>query len=89
MFGTWVNTGEEVNFDAAKTKVVAVNNLYNKQWKMISASVKKSIGNYSCCPGETFPTVKFTYILERHSVTHAVVILAPALSKFIKNYIFF
>ncbi|XP_059617709.1 acetylcholine receptor subunit alpha-like 2 [Phlebotomus argentipes] len=82
-FGTWVQSGEEVNFVATKSSVDHSESLLNHDWKLLSVAVKRNSGNYACCPNQTFPTLMYEFMLERHESVFAVFLLVPTIGKFI------
>lgn len=80
-FGTWMHTGEEINYNAQKTSVFTSDARLHKDWKLNSARVEPQRGNFSCCPNQTFPSLKYTFSIERHSSSQVAMILTPAMSK--------
>ncbi|GAB0094325.1 Neurotransmitter-gated ion-channel ligand-binding domain [Sergentomyia squamirostris] len=86
-FGAWINTGEEINFFGAKNTVDSQDSLLNHDWKLLSITMKKNTGNYSCCPNQTFPSLRYNLILERHSSTYTVYLLIPTLVMVLINII--
>lgn len=80
-FGTWMNTGEEVNYNPEKVKVRSLAVAQHGQWKMLSSSVQKLSSSYKVQNGttSTYPSLKFSFVLERHSASLACVIVVPAI----------
>ncbi|CAO1304163.1 unnamed protein product [Diamesa serratosioi] len=70
IFGNWMKTGEEVNYQSERVKIVSKNVQENTSWKMLAATVRVNTGNYSEFKNVTFPSVKFTFVIERHSAMH-------------------
>lgn len=81
--GTWVNSGEEVDFKVLKS-VVAEDDLssQNMEWKLILATYRRNPGNFSETK-QTYPSLTFSFLMERHSASHAASILIPAISMFL------
>lgn len=79
--GTWVNSGEEIDYKILKI-IISDDELssQNLQWKMLRATYKRNPGNYSETK-QTYPSLTFTFLIERHAAEIAVTILIPAISK--------
>lgn len=80
--GTWVNSGDEIDYKVMKT-IISDDELssQNLEWKLLKATYKRNPGNYSETK-QTYPSLTFTFLIERHSGELAVTILIPAISKF-------
>lgn len=83
-FGAWINTGEEINFVPAKNSVETTDSLLNHEWKLVSISMKKHDGSYACCPNQTFPSLRYNFILERHASIFTVYLLIPTIGELTK-----
>lgn len=81
IFGNWMKTGEEVNYQNDRVKISTKNNQQNTQWKMLSADVRVNNGNYTEYKNVTFPSVKYTFIIERHSALHIAGYIVSAFGK--------
>lgn len=79
--GTWVNSGEEIDFKVLKS-VISENDLdsQSRQWRLIQATYRRNAGNFSETKS-TYPSLTFSFTIERHSATWAALILGPALRK--------
>lgn len=81
IFGHWMKTGEEVNYQNDRVKISSKNNQQNTQWKMLSAEVRVNNGNYSEHKSVTFPSIKYTFSIERHSAMHIAGYIVSAFGK--------
>lgn len=74
-----MNTGEELDYEREKTLLQLDDKLMDSKWKMVSGTVNKSTIVYLTKEKvrNTFPSIKFIFVLERHSALQAAAILAP------------
>lgn len=81
--GTWVNSGEEIDFRVLKT-ILTEEQLSSQdmQWELIRATYKRNPGNYTDTK-QTYPSLTFSFLMERHSASHSVIIFVPAFSTYI------
>lgn len=81
--GTWVNSGDEIDFKVLKT-ILTEDQLssQNMQWKLIRATYKRNAGNYNESK-QTYPSLTFSFLMERHSASHTAAIFVPALCMYI------
>lgn len=77
--GSWMKTGEELNYNPEKLKLVSSRAKQNNQWKLLSAKSRVNIGNYAAAPNETFPSLFFSFLIERHSGFHVTGTIIPAI----------
>lgn len=78
--GTWVNSGDEIDFKAMKTTIADDEfSSQNMEWKMVRVTYKRNEGNFSGT-GETYPSLTYSFSLKRHSAMHAAMLLVPAIS---------
>lgn len=79
--GTWVDSGDEIDFKLLKS-VVTDDDLssQNSEWRLIQATYKRDAGNYSNSK-DTYPSLTFSFLIERHSASHTVFVLVPAIGK--------
>lgn len=82
-YGSWVHSGEEINFKIPETPVSLGDYVENGDWKLLKVEVVKKEGKFACCPNNTYPSIVYRFIIERHSATHAATIIIPAISKFV------
>lgn len=77
--GTWVNSGDEIDFKVMKI-IITEEELSSQdlQWKMLSATYKRNHGNFSDTR-QTYPSLTFSFSIKRHSATQATMLLVPAL----------
>ncbi|CAO1363711.1 unnamed protein product [Diamesa tonsa] len=79
-FGSWMDTGEELNYIADKTTVSKAAAVDHSEWKLISSSVEKKVSNLTGAGSfSTLPTLVYKFDLERHSALTKAMITAPAL----------
>lgn len=69
-FGSWMKTGEEMNYNADKVKLISSRAKENNQWKLLAAKAKVNAGKYAVVSNETYPSVVFSFLIERHSAYH-------------------
>ncbi|KRT85547.1 transmembrane ion channel, partial [Oryctes borbonicus] len=75
--GSWVHSGEEIDFRFSN-KPVTTENVPTGEWTILNVAVERYPGNYSCCPNNTYPSLVFTFTLERRPSYHEAVIIIPA-----------
>lgn len=80
-----MKTGEEVNYNTDKVKLISSKAKQNNQWKLLSASSTVNLGKYEAAPNETFPSIVFSYYIERHSAYHVNGTIVPAIILLICN----
>lgn len=84
-FGSWMKTGEEMNYQTDKVRVISARAKDNNQWKMLSATSKINEGKYKSEPNETYPSISFSFLIERHSGYHVSGTIVPAVVLLICN----
>ena len=84
-----MNTGEELDYVREKTSLQLDDKLESSKWKMVSGTVNKSVIVYVTKENvrNTFPSIKFMFVLERHSALQAAAILAPTAVMILINLI--
>ncbi|XP_037040197.1 neuronal acetylcholine receptor subunit alpha-2-like [Bradysia coprophila] len=77
--GTWINSADEVDLKL-KQLIIPESDLQSQDqsWKMVKVLYTRNHGNFSST-SKTYPSVTFTFLLERHSAEHAATFLVPAL----------
>jgi hypothetical protein len=80
-----MKSGEEVNYDASKSTVKSKDAALHNQWKIIATFFKKNDGKYASIPNQTFPSLTYAFLIERHSAFHVAGIYVPALVLIIVN----
>lgn len=78
-FGSWMKTGEEMNYNVDKVKLFSSSAKQNNQWKLVSSKAKVNIGKYAVAPNETYPTIVLSFLIERHSAFHVSGTIVPAI----------
>lgn len=76
--GTWVNSGEEIDYKVLKT-IISEDELssQNLEWRIVKATYKRNAGNYSETK-QTYPSLTFSFLIERHAAKYETLILVPA-----------
>lgn len=75
--GTWVHPGSYVNLQLIDSNIPPDSQVsQNREWQLTVATFRYNEGKFT--GNETYPTVEFSFQLERHSQTHAMVMLTPA-----------
>jgi hypothetical protein len=82
-----MKTGEEMNYIAAKSTVKSKEAAQHSQWKIIATFFKKNPGKYASSPNQTYPSMVFTFLIERHSAFHVAATFVPAIVLIICNLI--
>ncbi|KAK4884723.1 hypothetical protein RN001_000994 [Aquatica leii] len=78
-YGSWVHSGEEIDFKTASPPVSTNDYIPNSDWKLITVTIQRNAGHYNCCPDNTYPSLNYKFQIERHSATHAASIIIPSL----------
>lgn len=82
--GNWMKSGEELNYNAEKVTLVTGRTKKNNQWKLLAATKKVDDGKYSST-NETYPSISFVFIIERHNGFYASTIIFSALCLILCN----
>lgn len=53
----------------------------NREWELISITSYRNSGQYSCCPNDTYPSVTFQMVLQRHSGSYTAIVVSPAIGE--------
>lgn len=78
-FGSWMHTGEQINFNFFKSSPVLLDNYQNGPgWKLLRVANERLPGNYECCPNVTYPMLRYTFVLKRESAGLAAIIVIPS-----------
>lgn len=78
-YGSWVHSGEEIDFKIPAIPVSIGDYIPNSEWKLLTVSVQKFPGHYNCCPDNTYPSINYKFYIERHSATQAASVIIPSL----------
>lgn len=87
-FGNWMKSGEELNFNNERVTLVTTRTKKSNQWKLLAGTSVVDKGNYSSYD-ETYPTVSYAFVIERHNGFHAATIIGSAIVLMICNLIVF
>jgi hypothetical protein len=79
--------GEELNYVTDKIKLISSRTQQSNQWKLLSATSTYNIGKYDIVPNETYPSITFSFKIERHSAFHITGTIVPAIILMICNLI--
>lgn len=83
--GSWVSSGSAINYDVNRTTISSSKEFQHANWRMVSATTSKDNGIYPKLP-ESYPSVYFNFIIERHSGLNVALVLVPALSKYCQGF---
>lgn len=72
-----MKTGEELHYNSEKVKVISTRAKQNNQWKLLSSTSKVNEGKYASVPNETYPSLTFSFLIERHSGFHTSSTIVP------------
>lgn len=86
-FGSWMKTGEEINYNTNRVTVASARAKQNNLWNLLEATSVVNIGTYEVVPNETYPSVTFSFLIERHSAFHVGATIIPAFVLMINNLI--
>ncbi|GBP21441.1 Acetylcholine receptor subunit alpha-like 2 [Eumeta japonica] len=79
-FGSWMHTGEQVNFTFYQEMPVILDEYQpGPGWKLLDVKNVRLPGNYSCCPNNTYPMLKYTFKLQREAAGPAAIVVVPSL----------
>lgn len=88
IFGSWMKSGEELNYNAEKVTLVISRTKNNNQWKLLNGSSVTDKGKYERY-NETYPTISYAFVIERHNGFHAATTIGSAIVLMICNLIVF
>lgn len=76
--GTWVNSGEEIDFRVQRA-IVTDSELssQNGMYRLLRVTYKRNPGNFSIT-SNTYPSITYTFLIERHSGTYSALLVIPA-----------
>ncbi|KAM3966648.1 nicotinic acetylcholine receptor subunit alpha 9 [Aphomia sociella] len=79
-FGSWMHKGEQVNFTFYNMQPVITNDFQNgPSWKLMRVANERLPGIYSCCPNDTYPMLKYTFVLKREAAGPAAIVVVPSI----------
>lgn len=87
-FGNWMKSGEELNYEAEKIKLVTKGIFKSNQWQLLTATMKVDKGKYHSM-NETYPSVTFAFVIERHNGFHVATIFGAAIVLILCNLMTF
>lgn len=79
--GTWVNSGDEIDYKVQKT-IISDHDLtsQDRQYQLIRATYKRNPGNFTDTK-ETYPSLTYSFLIQRHSAVHGAILLVAAFCK--------
>lgn len=79
-FGSWMHTGEQINFTFYKNQPVVLDDYHNGPgWKLLNVAHDRLPGKYKCCPNSTYPMLKYTFELKREAAGPAAIVIVPSI----------
>lgn len=84
-FGSWMKTGEEMNYNTERVKLISSRAKENNKWIMLESKSKVNPGVYASVVNETYPSVVFSFLIERHSAFHISGTIVPAIILLVCN----
>lgn len=71
-FGSWMKSGEELNYVSDKIRITTKNSKTNHMWFLNNASIEYRKGIYEDITNETYPTIELTFDLERRNQLYVI-----------------
>ncbi|CAK1599749.1 unnamed protein product [Parnassius mnemosyne] len=79
-FGSWMHTGEQVNFTFYQKQPVVTDDYQNGPgWRLMNVLNERLPGKYSCCPNTTYPMLKYTFVMKREAAGPAAIVVVPSI----------
>nr|ABV72691.1 nicotinic acetylcholine receptor alpha 9 subunit [Bombyx mori] len=79
-FGSWMHTGEQVNFTFYKNDPVVLTDFHDGPgWKLLKVVNERLSETYTCCPNSTYPTLKYRFVLKRAAAGPAAIVVVPSI----------
>ncbi|XP_026763934.1 neuronal acetylcholine receptor subunit alpha-5-like [Galleria mellonella] len=79
-FGSWMHKGEQVNFTFYSNQPIVTNDFQNgPDWKLLKITNERLPGVYACCPNDTYPMLKYTFVLKREAAGPAAIVVVPSI----------
>ncbi|CAH2267163.1 acetylcholine receptor subunit beta-type acr-2-like [Pararge aegeria] len=76
-FGSWMHTGEQINFTFYNLKPVVLDDFQNGAgWKLLNVVNERLPGKYNL--NSTYPMLKYTFMLRREAAGLAAIVVAPS-----------
>ncbi|CAH2068527.1 unnamed protein product, partial [Iphiclides podalirius] len=80
-FGSWMHTGEQVNFTFYRKQPVVLDDYQNGPgWRLMHVQNERLPGKYSCCPNTTYPMLKYTFVMKREAGGPAAIVVVPSIA---------
>ncbi|GLV43460.1 mitochondrial ribosomal protein S5 [Carabus blaptoides fortunei] len=75
--GSWYHHGKEIDFN--DTEVIVQDYIFreNGEWTLKNVSQRKDPGLYACCPNDTYPSLLYSFILQRNAGTIVAAVIIP------------
>ncbi|XP_060809986.1 acetylcholine receptor subunit alpha-like [Amyelois transitella] len=79
-FGSWMHKGEQVNYTFYPNLPVVLSDFQNgPAWRLLRVANERLPGKYACCPNETYPMLKYTFVLKREAAGPAAIVVVPSI----------
>ncbi|XP_022913890.1 neuronal acetylcholine receptor subunit non-alpha-2-like [Onthophagus taurus] len=79
VIGSWMYSGEEVDLQFFNDPINMEELTQNPEWKLINVTYTRNSGEDSCCPNSTFPSLIYTFVIERRGEFFEATAVIPAL----------
>ncbi|KAJ9585132.1 hypothetical protein L9F63_003084, partial [Diploptera punctata] len=79
VMGSWTHFGEEINVSLPETPIMFYDYEMNREWDLLSTRAFKETEMNCCEKNETYPTITFQFILQRHSGVYFSTVVVPAI----------
>ncbi|XP_063632950.1 neuronal acetylcholine receptor subunit alpha-5-like [Cydia splendana] len=80
-FGSWMHTGEQINFTFDAVHAVNTDEYQDGPgWRLLHVAKKRFPGKYSCCPNDTYPMLKYTFVMQREAAGPAAIVVVPSIA---------
>ncbi|XP_069678414.1 neuronal acetylcholine receptor subunit non-alpha-3-like isoform X1 [Periplaneta americana] len=75
--GAWMQSGEEINITIDEEAVDLFNYKPSRHWNLLSATARRHVERYG--DNQTFPWIRYSFVLQRHSSMYQATVGVPAL----------
>ncbi|XP_069678421.1 neuronal acetylcholine receptor subunit alpha-10-like [Periplaneta americana] len=76
VLGSWSHSGEELNLSLREPSIYLGQYNMNREWHLVSMRAYKEVETYGS--NNTYPSVTYEFVLQRHSGSYAAIAVMPA-----------